>query len=452
MKRLILSLLTLSVLVPLALPADEPQQAPILESALGKEAKGILNRLKEKGYKNVGVLKFMLAREGKGKVTDSLGTLNLLLARRLEMALIVKNDPSAPIGIIEDPSAVAAKTEGASHLSEEGTAKLFGAKYPLAWGKESVQPDAFVVGLGVVSADLKTMTIGLQVIDKETRKIAPLGKEFVVRLRPEHLSETGESFTRGAFDGGATKMTSEEVEKKLVYDACKVRKGEEKHPLQMVENEKARPPFKLEVLYDNVVQPIEYREGQAWVAEPNEGQKVVVRYTRLDTTDRTYGVVVKVNGENTLFREKLPDVQSRAWLSYKENKGKWHDLRGFQVSNDKVDGFRVASRAESKAREVYYGPAVGTITLTAFQELMGKKPPVPADYDAKDEMLIRKTELPKEAENRSTFATLQQELYKGLNRGLVTEGGEPSKQEIKIVSFQRDPIPVMSVTLHYYKK
>jgi hypothetical protein len=445
MKRLILSLLTLSVLVPLALPADEPQQTPILESALGKEAKGILNRLKEKGYKNVGVLKFMLAREGKGKVTDSLGTLNLLLARRLEMALIVKNDAREPIGIIEDPSAVAAKIEGASHLSEEGMAKLFGAKYPLAWGKENVQPDAFVVGLGVVSADLKTMTIGLQVIDKETRKIALLGQTLVVRLRPEHLCETGESFSRGAFDGGEAQI----VEQKLLQDADKVRKGEEKHPLQQVENEKARPPFKLEVLYDNVVQPVEYRDGQAWIAEPNEGQKVVVRYTRLDTTDRTYGVVVKVNGENTLFREKLPDVQSRAWLSYKENKGKWHDLRGFQVSNEKVDGFRVASRAESKAREVYYGPAVGTITLTAFQELLRKKPPVPVDYDVKDEMLIRKTELPRFETKPDTFLQLLQALYAGDRRPNVPD--YTTREKEFQAKFERDPTPVLCITLHYYR-
>src|SRR5262245_25944279 len=92
MKRLILSLLALGLLVPFALCADDTP--PILEAGLGQKARPILTTLKGKGVRNVAVLKFLLGREGQEKFTDSLGTLNLLLARRLEVALIVKNFPA----------------------------------------------------------------------------------------------------------------------------------------------------------------------------------------------------------------------------------------------------------------------------------------------------------------------------------------------------------------------
>jgi hypothetical protein len=450
MKRLILSLLALGLLVPFALcGADDTP--PILEAGLGQKARSILTTLKGKGIRNVAVLKFLLGREGQEKFSDSLGTLNLLLARRLEVALIVKNFPAEgeTIGIVEDASTVAAGIPGASHLSKEGLDKLFAAKYPLAWGKERVQPDAFIVGNGMISKDLKTLTIALHVIDAKTRKIEPVGEPFVVRLRPEHLSETGDSFTRGAFDGGQPQLTPEKAEVKLMQEADKVRKGEQKHPLQDAQ----KSPFKLEVLYDGVIQPVDFKDGQARIAEPDEKVKDVrVRYTRLDTSDRTFGLVLKVNGENTLFREKLPEIQSRAWLSFAADKGKFREVRGFQVTNEKVDGFRVASRAESKAREVYYGADVGTITMTVFAQHQGKKPATPADFDAKDEMLIRKTDLPRDDDKRSTFGKLQQALYSGLDRGLIVEGGEQLPGKINVIPFERDVVPVMSVTLHYYRK
>src|SRR5207248_6660621 len=101
-------------------------------------AKGLVKHCQQKGYKTVGVLKFLGAKEG-GGLSDNLGTVNTLLARRLEVALVLANDPRNPIGVIDDASAVAAKTPGANHRTPEGRRILLAAPYKLAWGDPNVR-------------------------------------------------------------------------------------------------------------------------------------------------------------------------------------------------------------------------------------------------------------------------------------------------------------------------
>jgi hypothetical protein len=57
-------------------------------------------------------------------------------------------------------------------------------------------------------------------------------------------------------------------------------------------------------------------------------------------------VVLKVNGENTLFREKLPDLQCRKWIL--EPNGQPIVVRGYQRSAQDAEEFRVASPEESR--------------------------------------------------------------------------------------------------------
>src|SRR4051794_35954696 len=131
------------VVAGLAPPPLRAQES--LERQFVQQAPQLIRHLQDQGYKNVGVLKFLVARDG--KPSDNAGTLNLLLARRLELALILANAPKTPVGIVENASAVAQTTPQASYLSKDDRPRLFAAKYPLAWGKQRVSPDAFVTGL-----------------------------------------------------------------------------------------------------------------------------------------------------------------------------------------------------------------------------------------------------------------------------------------------------------------
>src|SRR5947207_7790056 len=105
--------------VALAGVVAAPARGADLEGALLDRAKGLVKHCQQKGYRTVGVLKFLGAKEG-ADLSDNLGTVNTLLARRLEVALILANDPRNPIGVIDDASAVAAKTPGANHRIPEG--------------------------------------------------------------------------------------------------------------------------------------------------------------------------------------------------------------------------------------------------------------------------------------------------------------------------------------------
>src|SRR3954469_22135156 len=105
-----------------------PARGADLEGALLDRAKGLMKFSQQKGYKSIGVLKFLGVKEG-SDLSDNLGTINTLLARRLEVALVLTNDPRNPIGVIDDASVLAARTPGASHRTPEGRRVLLAAQY-----------------------------------------------------------------------------------------------------------------------------------------------------------------------------------------------------------------------------------------------------------------------------------------------------------------------------------
>ena len=87
---------------------------------------------------------------------------------------------------------MAANIPGASHLSAEGRQKLFTASYPLAWGSETVEADAFFTGAVSISSDLKTMVVGMW----HSTARAPGWRKWRVTVSPDvdDLLETGETF------------------------------------------------------------------------------------------------------------------------------------------------------------------------------------------------------------------------------------------------------------------
>jgi hypothetical protein len=416
-----------------------------LEQALLQQAPRLIKLFQEHHYQNVGVLKFLVGREGQDRLSDRAGTLNLLLARRLEVALVLANDPRQPVGILADASAVAEKTPGASHLSKDGRLKLFAASYPLAWGKEQVRPDAFVTGVAQVSGDLKTLTLSLLLVDRKENKLAPVLADFQAANRADQLAEMGESFVlRGAFDDGQTEPTSpgNKGQAAGVHEASRVEHQESPHPAR-----RADVPVKLEVYYDGQKVPVEVKGGRAYLPEPAEGQKVQLALKH-DRSRERYGVVLKVNGENTLGRQRLPDLSCRAWV-LPPGEGTWW-VDGFYLGRDRKLPFRVLSAPESKAREVYYGPDVGTITMTVFRETRGKEGPGDlSDEAARVKVVARLPEPKKRAEN---YHALVAKLLEDANsRGLI-EGGQEVKTRLNTVRFRRDPRPVMCLTLVYYKR
>lgn len=448
-KRSILGL-ALAALFSVRSFAQEPVE---LERAFVRQAPELIKRLKEKGYRNVGVLKFQAVKEG-GKLTDNIGTLNMLLAQRLELAMILAKKPSDPLGIIENASAVAQNIAEASHLSKDKRLKLFDARYPLAWGSEKVEPDAFVTGCCQISGDLKLLNISLMAFDRKENVLAQILPDFKARNRPEHLVELGESFVlRGGFDEGETKIKGAEtkpdaVKEKARHEAAlavaqKVKEAAVVHPA-----EDPAAPVKLEVRYDGRSVPIEVHRGVARVPEPAEGQRVELLLRR-GKADGRFKAVLKVNGENTIEKQRLPDASCWGWV-LEADRTTPQTIQGYQIGSDMVEKFRVLSRAESKAREIDYGPEVGTITLTVFGERSGRKaPPGLLDDEEADVAVVAKTALP--SKKPDTFAALKSTLLDDANRGLIAEGERVKSGDVQTVKFNMDPLPRMTLTVVYYK-
>jgi hypothetical protein len=353
------------------------------------------------------------------------------------VALVLANDMRSPVGIIRNASAVAARIRGANHLSEMGRRKLFGADYPLAWGNETVAADAFVTGTAEISKDLRTLTLSVDTFDKRAGRPAQFGKDVVARNDVSKLAEMNESFRlRGGFDNGTVE------EKRLIADAARIKSKKEKHPTQ--DNE---VPVRLEVLYNGKRVAVTHRDGKAYLPEPKRGEKVTIRLRR-DGRKERYGVVLKVNGENTIARQQLPDLQCRRWI-LEPGKGPVA-IRGYQIDNDKAEEFRVLSAAESKKREINYGADVGTISLTVFRERRGEEVKDPGEPgEAKRERIVASGALPQ----RKSYKELRADLFKENDtqvRGLIAPGEKVVSRTVS-EKFKPDPTPVMSVTLIYYR-
>src|SRR5262249_9138327 len=137
-----------------------------------------------------------------------------------------------------------------------------------------------------------------------------------------------------------------------------------------------KPPVDLKVLYNGVEVPI--RDGAVRAPKNNEE----VSFVLVNRGDERYGVILKVNGENTLYREEGDPYQCHKWIL---GPGQELPVYGFQkqkvgsaLGQDKAEKFRVLTREESEKDAVYYGPHAGTFTLVVFRELKGDKEVVTA--------------------------------------------------------------------------
>ena len=322
-----------------------------------------------------------------------------------------------------------------------------------------------------MSKDLKTLRVSFLSFDRTTNKLEPVPgvSDAEVANRAAALVELGESFTlRGAFDDGKIeakpkeKAKNDQTKEPAKNDQTKepakneppadLPKDKDQSALQAaadVRDQKAakhpaedpNAPVKLTVLYNGKPVPIQVRDGKAFVPEPVAGQRVEFVLAK-DAKAGRYGVVLKVNGENTLDKQRLPDARCRMYVL--TNPGEAVTVRGYQLGTDRLETFRVLSAPESNAREVNYGPDVGTLTLTVFPE--GRAPVPDLAEDAAERSAVAKAELPPS----KSFDSLKAKLLEDANRGLIVEGAQVAGK-VQVVNFIPAATPVMTLTIIYYK-
>ena len=195
--------------------------------------------------------------------------------------------------------------------------------------------------------------------------------------------------------------------------------------------------------------PSRWRSGtvKALVREPQEGQKVTLVLRKIDATPDRYGVVLMVNGENTLYRERQSPPNCQKWILSPQDPA--ITVHGYQGDEGKAETFRVLSRAESAKDAMDYGSDVGTISLVVFREASGGGEPLALDEEAEDLAAVSRAAFP--AKPPENLSALRHQLHQGsINRGLIVQGQQIGAA-IRRVEFRPDPTPVMSATITYYR-
>jgi hypothetical protein len=195
---------------------------------------------------------------------------------------------------------------------------------------------------------------------------------------------------------------------------------------------------------------VEIREGKAEVREPGEPQNVAFVIRKVDRRLDRYGVVLLVNGVNTLYKEQTAPLHAGKWVLGPDHRETV--ISGYQTGAKSAEAFRVLSSAESQANAVRYGPAAGTITLVVFREKTRGVAAPPLDDEGEDLIALSRGALP--PEGPKTLAALKFRLREGAgqgsSRGLIVEG-ESIGAATRTVVFQAEATPVMSATITYYK-
>ena len=404
------------------------------------QARDLIDYAVRHNWKTVGVLKFRVY-EDQARPNDAAGTLNRELADMLEASL--KNAAEAmgnQVHIVREATRRADGIRGANHLTPAGRKRLFEWPYPLytseeASGVKQSKVDGFFTGVAILSRDLRDWRI----------QVIGFGK------------------TVEGLDGAAPAKTLP------VDHDLKVAKGEVFQTRGLAGAPEAEEPrVVLDIYYDDVLQELKQdeRTKEYFVPEPKKGQKVFFElYT--EGVNETLSAVVKVNGQNTWYREQLPAELCTKWIL---EPGAPHSrINGYIKEDDEhFEQFRVSSPSASRAREVDYGDDVGLISVTVFQERATAASPkteeIPEDDErieagaiAEDDEMPKADAIPETDEIpedlQVTLRQLDRERQKELGfqtRGMI-EAGKVRSVDVREVSFKSDPNPILNMVIRYYQ-
>jgi hypothetical protein len=437
-------------------------QPPRLDAALLAKAPEILDFLRKQKYKTFGVLNFEVKR-GKGKPRSMAGPLNRRLADRLEVALVLKMSDDETMRLLKGASDTARNekvTPRPDHRDPKARRGFFRIRnYAPAWGPEKgLTAEALLTGLAHVDRKTGLMSVTVTAFDCRGREKEVCRFVASAASDPPVLTEAGISYARGRGD---------DPEEPSIGSADPKSKGKpepvlEPMPLQVPANplkamEKA--PVGFEVLYDgSAVEVKAQADGddiEAFVPPPAPGQKVTFRLTHRLRDKETYGVVVKVNGENTIDpdRSEPEAIANRKWMLYP---GKTGVIDGFQLGKDKSREFRVVPLSEAEQR---YPDKFGTIEVVLFRT---KKKGKPAPEGPDDEKIISRGKVGHGKGAPLTLRALKGELEDllkkggGDGRGARGEGailpGTVKESKVTAVAFDPDPDAAASLTIRYVQQ
>jgi hypothetical protein len=393
-------------------------RADALDKGLFPQAVKIMKDLRDHGYENVGVLKF---RVQKGEAPPSLraGRLNTSLATRLENALILAEDRAHPIGITRGASAAAAaKDLKANYDTPDARNRLFEHAYPLAWGKKEVSVNAFLTGLVKVDPEKGQTTVLVEAFDPKNLDPRPV-VEFTVPTDRNLIADLGLRF-------GLAKRVLNTVEENLDEEAGRAAFAPPKDKVPDKTTVDVARLIDLQIFYDD--EKVQIGPDDI-VPPPRPGQKV---YFELTSKEKV-GLVLRVNGINTLGFEKEPREigEYSFWVL---DAGKKYRILGFYPGGKKVQQFDVVPPTKANFAALGDESKLGQIDLDVLLE------PIPGQ-PLEEEKNIRLISLKDVPESAPTLEKLQGQLRpartrKLVHKGVILPGVESETGPIEEVTFR----------------
>jgi hypothetical protein len=346
-----------AVSLPCAARADR------MDKQLHEKMPAVKKKLQSKGYKNVGVLRFRV-QVGKKAASFDNAPYNGNLPRRIENLLIINGGPSedGALGVIRDAGKAAAAAGAGDWFGDESQCrKLFDVSYPLAWGDKKVKADAFLTGLVFLAPDMKKTTVTLFCFDKENLEPEELVR-FTLATDRDVVRDLGLSFVVNARtrEALAKKRTADDVDRAVMDSLEKEMQATDLAGLEAT------------VLVDGKTSPLKAagtdEDGPRWLLPcPPADTPVALRLR--NTTDKTLGVVIKLNGFSTFRGLTPPPEWCQKWLV---RPGKTVTIKGFYEPGEGSDErlsvrpFKVLTGEAAKTARAQLGDRAGLLEIDVF--------------------------------------------------------------------------------------
>lgn len=310
----------------LCLAALGTARADRLDNQLNSQMDDIVAALKRK-YSTIGVLRFRVQEGTRKESFDS--PLSGRIAERVETLVLLHNgsDERQAIKLVRDIGKVAtAKKIGSWYTNTDARKRLLAQEYPMAWGKQTAVPDAFLTGKVSLSKDRKKTLIALEVFDRhnpgELRKVGAL------TLDTDHfiLRDLGYSVnvSRRSRVQLTTRRSTPQQQEEIYLDEFGQQNPPQSDPTgtsQPTGATQVEPGniggIAMEILVNGKPAAIRTSgaQGQAvrWQTDaPPVNSTIAIRLR--NTTDKRLGVVLRLNGVSTINEQRDDPENAAKWI------------------------------------------------------------------------------------------------------------------------------------------
>jgi len=429
------------------LPFGVIARAENLDTKLLEEAPRILEVLKNKDCKNVGVLRFQVQKDGKA-ASFQVGPLNGNLPRRLERAMILSLNPEHPVlGVVSEVGREASQPKyrvGDWASKEAERAKLFAIEYPLAWGHKEVKADVMLSGRVEVAQDYQKASVTITGFTaKEPGKVFQVAHfDFTPDL--PFLHDLGTTYRIRSLPDKKDVLTM----RKTVFKPGELKRRDDPPPA-------ASTSLKIDAIEFTLLggdQPTEFKpasESKKYEMVCPASDKVVTMRLK-NTGTKDLGVVIILNGSAVLFgtqdgqAESLPMFVVKAGADYPPIRGM---LKEGESTN--VSPFKIVTGEEEQKKRTDLGEKAGRLEIYVFAEggeemLVGRRlagPPAATDKKARSSLVAYQHALMKSSMVKRVFKEVKVDGKLEKRELIVPDDDEAKKlsQKFKEVPFKRAP-------------